>query len=142
MGLCTLELLNIGIPLSHPLGLFDFPLYMTSFWIRKVYVCEVLLYVLVPYLCQRSASALVWFSEVQALDLPACSPEQPVSRTYRMLCQLPHSISLRLKRVVLIGNLCEYIDLPQMYCDALSRYLNPGIVPLLNFLPAVVFDWI
>ena len=25
----TLELLSIGIPLSHPLGLFDFPLYTT-----------------------------------------------------------------------------------------------------------------
>ena len=39
----------------------------------------------------------------------------------------------------MIGNLGKYVDLPQMYCDALSRYLNPGIVPLLNFLPAVVF---
>ena len=40
----------------------------------------------------------------------------------------------------MIGNLGEYIDLPQMYCDVLSRYLNPGIVPLPNFLPAVVFQ--
>ena len=40
----------------------------------------------------------------------------------------------------MIGNLSKYVDLPQMYCDALSRYLNPGIVPLLNFLPAVVFQ--
>ena len=40
----------------------------------------------------------------------------------------------------MIGNLSECIDFPQMYCDALSRYLNPGIVPLLNFLPAVVFQ--
>ena len=38
----------------------------------------------------------------------------------------------------MMGNLSEYVDLPQMYCNALSRYLNPGIVPLLNFLPAVV----
>ena len=38
----------------------------------------------------------------------------------------------------MIGNLGGYVDLPQMYCDALSRYLNPGIVPLPNFLPAVV----
>ena len=40
----------------------------------------------------------------------------------------------------MISNLDEYVDLPQMYCDVLSRYLNPGIVPLLNFLPAVVFQ--
>ena len=94
---------------------------------------------IVPYLCQISASVLGWFGEVQALDLPACSPEQPVSHTCRMLCQLPHSISLHLKQVVLISNLGKCVDLPQMYCDALSRYLNPGIAPLLNFLPAVVF---
>ena len=42
----------------------------------------------------------------------------------------------------MIGNLGECVDLLQMYCDALSRYLNPGIVPLLNFLPAVVFQLI
>ena len=40
----------------------------------------------------------------------------------------------------MISNLGKCIDLPQMYCDALSRYLNPGIVPLPNFLPAVVFQ--
>ena len=39
----------------------------------------------------------------------------------------------------MIDNLGEYIDLPQMYCDALSRCLDPGIVLRLNFLPAVVF---
>ena len=39
----------------------------------------------------------------------------------------------------MIGNLSDYIDLPQMYCDALSRSLDHGIVLLLNFLPAVVF---
>ena len=81
---------------------------------------------LVPYLCQISASVLGSFGEVQALDLPACSPEQLVSRKCRMLFQLPHSISLCLKEVALISNLCEYVDLPQMYCDALSRHLNPG----------------
>ena len=142
IDLYTLELLSIGIPLSHPLGLFDFPLYMTaaiSFLHQKAYVHEVLLYMLVSYLCQISASILGWFGEVQVPDLPACSPEQPVSRMCRMLCQLPHSISLHLKQVVLIGNLSKCVDLPQMYCDVLSRYLNPGIVPLPNFLPAVVF---
>ena len=40
----------------------------------------------------------------------------------------------------MIGNLSKYVDLPQMYCDALSRYLNPGIFPLPNFFPAVVFQ--
>ena len=39
----------------------------------------------------------------------------------------------------MIDNLSEYVDLPQMYCDALSRYLDPGIVLCPNFLPAVVF---
>ena len=39
----------------------------------------------------------------------------------------------------MIGNLSECVDLPQMYCDVISRYLNPGIVPCPNFLPAVVF---
>ena len=39
----------------------------------------------------------------------------------------------------MIGNLGEYVDLPQMNCDALSRYLDPGIVLLLSFLPAMVF---
>ena len=39
----------------------------------------------------------------------------------------------------MIVNLGEYVDLPQMYCDVLSRYLDQGIVPLLNFLPAVEF---
>ena len=38
----------------------------------------------------------------------------------------------------MIHNLSEYIDLPQMYCDALSRYLDPGIVLRPKFLPAVV----
>ena len=76
---------------------------------------------------------------VQVLDLLAGSPEQPVSHTCSMLCQLPCSTSHHLKRVVMISNLGEYIDLPQMYCDVLSRYLDPGSVLLLNFLPAVVF---
>ena len=40
----------------------------------------------------------------------------------------------------MIGNLSEYIDLPQMYCDALSKSLDQGIVLLPNFLPAVVFQ--
>ena len=101
MDLYMLELLSIGIPLSHPLGLFDFLLYTnfaaTSFLHQKDYVHEVLLYALVPYLCQISASVLGWFGEVQVPDFPACSPEQPVSHTCRMLCQLPHSISLHLK---------------------------------------------
>ena len=39
----------------------------------------------------------------------------------------------------MIDNLSEYVDLPQMYCDALSSYLDPGIVLHPNFLPAVVF---
>ena len=39
----------------------------------------------------------------------------------------------------MIDNLSKYVDLPQMYCDVLSRYLDPGIVLHLNFLPAVVF---
>ena len=39
----------------------------------------------------------------------------------------------------MIGDLGEYVDLPQMYCDTLSRYLDQGIVPLPNFLPAVEF---
>ena len=39
----------------------------------------------------------------------------------------------------MIDNLGEYVDLPQMYCDALSRYLDPGIILHPNFLPAVVF---
>ena len=39
----------------------------------------------------------------------------------------------------MIDNLGEYLDLPQMYCNALSRYLDPGIVLHLNFLPVVVF---
>ena len=39
----------------------------------------------------------------------------------------------------MIGNLNKYVDLPQMYCDVLSRYLDPGIVLRPNFLPAVVF---
>ena len=39
----------------------------------------------------------------------------------------------------MIGNLSKYIDQPQMYCDALSRSLDQGIVLLPNFLPAVVF---
>ena len=39
----------------------------------------------------------------------------------------------------MINNLGKYVDLPQMYCDALGRYLDPGIVLRLNFLPAVVF---
>ena len=39
----------------------------------------------------------------------------------------------------MIDNLGEYVDLPRMYCDALSRYLDPGIVLRPNFLPAVVF---
>ena len=73
------------------------------------------------------------------LDLLAGNPEQPVSCTCSMPCQLPHSISLRLRQVVMIDNLGEYIDLPRMYCDVLSRYLDPGIVLHPNFLPAVVF---
>ena len=81
----------------------------------------------------------MWFSVVQAPDLPAGNPEQPVSHTCSMLCQLPHSISHHLMQVVMISNFGKHVDLPQMYCNALSRYLNPGIVPLLNFLPAVVF---
>ena len=76
---------------------------------------------------------------VQVLDLPAGNPEQSVSHTCSMLCQLPCSTSLHLKQVVVIGNLSKYIDLPQMYCDVLSRYLDPGIVLLPIFLPAVVF---
>ena len=40
----------------------------------------------------------------------------------------------------MISNLGECVDLPRMYCDALSRYLNPGIVPHPNFLPTVVFQ--
>ena len=40
----------------------------------------------------------------------------------------------------MINNLGKYVDLPQMYCDALSRCLDPGIVLHLNFLPAVVFQ--
>ena len=40
----------------------------------------------------------------------------------------------------MIGNLGEYIDWPQMYCDALSRSLDQGTVLLLNFLPAVGFQ--
>ena len=39
----------------------------------------------------------------------------------------------------MIDNLGEYVDLPRMYCDALSMYLDPGIVLHPNFLPAVVF---
>ena len=80
------------------------------------------------------------YNRVPAPDLLACSPERLVSHTCRMLCQLPRSISLHLKQVVLIGNLSECIDLPRMYCDAISRYLDPGIVPCPNFLPAVVFQ--
>ena len=94
---------------------------------------------LVPYPYQISASVLGWFGGDQAPDLLACSPELPVSHSYGMLYQLPGNISRRLKQVVLIGNLCRCVDLPQMYCDGLSMSLNPGIVPLPNFLPAVVF---
>ena len=39
----------------------------------------------------------------------------------------------------MIDNLGKYVDLPQMYCDALSNYPDPGVVLHLNFLPAVVF---
>ena len=76
---------------------------------------------------------------VQALDLLAGNPERPVSCMCSMLCQLPRSTSHHLKQVVMIGNLCEYVDLPQMYCNALSRSLDWGIVLHPNFLPAVVF---
>ena len=39
----------------------------------------------------------------------------------------------------MIDNLGEYVDWPQMYCDALSMSLDQGTVLLLNFLPAVGF---
>ena len=57
------------------------------------YACEVLLFVFVPYLFQISTSTLVWFGMVQVLDLLAGYPEQPVSHTCSMLCQLPPSVS-------------------------------------------------
>ena len=100
---------------------------------------EVLLDVFVPYLCQISASAPAWFYEVQAFDSPASNPGQLVSCTCSMPCQLPRSTSLHLQRVVVIDNLGKYVDLPQIYCDALSSYPDPGVVLRLNFLPAVVF---
>ena len=74
------------------------------------YAHEVLICVFVLYLFQISASTLVWFYMVQVLDLPASNLEQPVSRMSSMLCQLPRSTSHHLKRVVMIGNLGEYVD--------------------------------
>ena len=94
---------------------------------------------LFPYPYQISASVLGWLGRDREPDLPAFSPELPVSRRFGMLCQLPDSIFNCLMQVVLISNLCGCIDLPQMYCGGLGMSLNPGIVPLLNFLPAVVF---
>ena len=67
--------------------------------------------------------------------LSACSTERVAS--HKLLCQLPHSISLLLEQVVLIGNLGKCVDFLKMYCDALSMYLNPGIVPGPKLLPAV-----
>ena len=61
------------------------------------YAHEVLLCVFVPYLFQISASTIAWFCMVKVLDLLAGNPEQPVSHTSSMLCQLPRSTSRRLK---------------------------------------------
>ena len=57
-----------------------------------------------------------------------------------MLNQLPHNTSHHLKQVGMICNLGEYVDWPQMYCNALSRSLDRHTVLLPNFLPAVGFQ--
>ena len=43
-------------------------------------------------------------------------------------------------QVVLIGNPCGCFGLPQMYCGGVGISLDLGIVPLPNFLPAVIFQ--
>ena len=84
---------------------------VTSFWNQMACAHAVLFCVFVLYLSQISASILVWFYVVLVLDLLAVvlSSQCPV-HIYSMLCQLPHSTSCCLKRVVVIDNLGEYVD--------------------------------
>ena len=99
---------------------------MTSFWNQMTCAHEVLLCKFALYLFQISASTLVWFCMVQVLGLLAGNLEQPVSHMSSMLCQLPRNTSHRLKQVVMIGSLGEYV-VPKLGICPILRLGKPNL---------------